>query len=250
MMTGQTHERAIDVVVRRLGAFRRISPEVASTLEELTRGRIVSVAAGQEVASEGDACDRIRVVLTGWMARYKTLEDGRRQILNFILPGEACDAFVYLLQGMDHSIAALTAASFAEIDRDHFEKLMSSDRAFAEAFWCETLSNSAIQREWTLNVGRRDAFERIGHLLCEVVERLRPVGLVDGTSCQFPITQTDLADATGLSVVHVNRTLQELRSAGLIVLRDRTLTIRDLDALKSAALFTPDYLHYAPAAVP
>jgi len=145
---------------------------------------------------------------------------------------------------MDHSIVSLTSATFAEIDRDRFEAFIASDRTLAEAFWCETLSSAAIQREWTMNLGRRDAFERVAHLLCELIERLRPVGLWDGNNCAFPVTQLDLADATGLSVVHVNRTLQELRSSRLIVLRDRILTVNDLEALKGAALFNPDYLHY------
>jgi CRP-like cAMP-binding protein len=244
-MTGaRASDRTADVLIRRLSAFRKISAEAAEGLEYAIRGRVIVTAPGQELACEGDPADRIRIVLTGWMARYKTLEDGRRQIVNFALPGDTCDAFIYLLRRMDHSIVTLTPVTLAEIDRERFEGFIASDRSLAEAFWCESLSNAAIQREWTMNLGRRDAFERVAHLLCEIVERLRPVGLWDGHACAFPVTQLDLADATGLSVVHVNRTLQELRSSGLIVLRDRTLTVSDLDALKSAAMFNPDYLHY------
>ncbi|WP_257165798.1 Crp/Fnr family transcriptional regulator [Bradyrhizobium sp. SRS-191] len=233
-----------DVVLRRLRAFRAVSDEAAAKLEQAVRGHVVLASAGQELAAEGDAAVTIRMMLTGWAVRYKTLEDGRRQIVNLALPGDTCDAQIYLVKRLDHSIAALTPVSYAELDRERFESLIACDRKLAEAFWCETLSNAAIQREWTLNLGRRDAYERVAHLLCEVMTRLRAVGLVDGDSCAFPITQMDLADATGLSVVHVNRTLQELRSAGLIVLRDRTLTVPDLDALMETALFTPDYLHY------
>jgi CRP-like cAMP-binding protein len=144
---------------------------------------------------------------------------------------------------MDHSIGALTPVKYADIKRAPFEKLIADDRTLAEALWCETLLNVAIQREWAINLGRRSALERVAHLLCEIFDRLRPVGLVDGNCCSLPVTQTDLADATGLSVVHLNRTLQELRAAGLIVLRDRVLTIADLDLLKETALFSPSYLH-------
>lgn len=102
---------------------------------------------------------------------------------------------------------------------------------------------ASVQREWTLNVGQRSAFERVAYLLVELFLRLECVGLTDGESCEFPLTQTDLADATGLTAVHVNRTLQELRRAGLIVLQNRTLTLPNRDALKRAAMFNSNYLH-------
>jgi CRP-like cAMP-binding protein len=232
-------------VVRRLNAFRPLSAAASLALEKAVRERILRAGAGQDLASEGERPDRVRVLLSGWLSRYKTLEDGRRQIVNFILPGEFCDSYTYLLSRMDHSIGTLTPVVYSEIERDRFEDLIASERTLAEALWCELLAAISIQREWSLNIGRRVALERVAHLLCEIVERLRPVGLLDGNSCAFPITQMDLADATGLSVVHLNRTLQELRATGLIVLRERTLTINDLNALKNTGLFDPSYLHYA-----
>jgi CRP-like cAMP-binding protein len=239
------NEAQTEPVIRRLKAFRQISATAAAALDKALRERILREGAGHDLIVEGDRPDRIRVVLSGWLARYKTLEDGRRQIVNFVLPGDTCDAFVYLLARMDHSICSLTQVVYSEIDRERFETLVAGDIGLSEAVWIESLASCAIQREWALNIGRRVALERVAHLLCEIFERLRPVGLVDGKSCAFPITQMDLADATGLSVVHLNRTLQELRSAGLIVLRERTLTINDLDALKSTGLFNPNYLHHA-----
>jgi CRP-like cAMP-binding protein len=232
------------VVVRRLNAFRHLSEAAVSALEKTVRGRVLRIGAGQDLVSEGEQPDRIRIVLSGWLSRYKTLEDGRRQIVNFVLPGETCDAHAYLLSRIDHSIGTLTPVVYSEIEPHQFEELIKSDRALAEALWCETLSNISIQREWSLNIGRRIALERVAHLLCEIVERLRPVGLIDGKICAFPVTQMDLADATGLSVVHLNRTLQELRSSGLIILRDRILTINDLDVLRNVAMFDASYLHF------
>ncbi|MBV9559002.1 MAG: Crp/Fnr family transcriptional regulator [Bradyrhizobium sp.] len=236
-----------DTVIRRLRSFRPLSAAAASALDKVVRERILRVGAGHDLVSEGDPSDRIRIVLSGWLARYKTLEDGRRQIVNFVLPGDSCDAYVYLLARMDHSISSLTPVTYSEIRREQFDELIASDRMLADAFWCETLANASIQREWVLNIGRRVALERVAHLLCEICERLRPVGLMDGNSCAFPVTQMDLADATGLSVVHLNRTLQELRAGDLIVLRERTLTINDLDALKNLALFNANYLQYPQA---
>ncbi|MBR0834404.1 Crp/Fnr family transcriptional regulator [Bradyrhizobium manausense] len=228
--------------IRRLEALRPLSQETIAVLEQAVLEGLFRAGPGEDLIVEGDAVDSIRIVLSGWAFRHKTLEDGRRQIVNFILPGETCDSHAYLLSTIDHSITTVTSVAYAEIKRARFEKLLASDWALAEAFMCETLINSAIQREWTISLGRRVALERVAHLLCEIFERLRPVGLVDGNSCSFPVTQTELADATGLSVVHLNRTIQELRATGLITLRERTLTIGDLDALRSAALFSPGYL--------
>ncbi|MGY8709667.1 Crp/Fnr family transcriptional regulator [Bradyrhizobium sp. 18BD] len=229
-------------VIRRFNALRPLSEEAGAALEHAILEGLFRAGPGEDLVAEGDPMDGVRIVLSGWLFRHKTLEDGRRQIVNFVLPGETCDAYAYLLSTIDHSITTATPVAYAEIKRARFEKLMASERTLAEAFMCETLLNNAIQREWAINLGRRAALEKVAHLFCEIYERLRPVGLVDGNSCSFPVTQMDLADATGLSVVHLNRTIQELRAAGLITLRERTLTISDLDALKSAALFSPGYL--------
>ncbi|MBR0839209.1 Crp/Fnr family transcriptional regulator [Bradyrhizobium liaoningense] len=242
-MSLSTSDRSlVEPVFRRLNTLRPLSADGRASLEYAMLEGLQRAGSAEDLISEGDHVDSVRVVLSGWLCRYKTLEDGRRQIVNFIFPGESCDAHAFLLPVMDHSIATLTPAVYAEVKRARFESLVASDRSLAEAFWCETLVNNAIQREWAINLGRRVALERVAHLFCEIYERLRPVGMVDGNSCIMPVTQMDLADATGLSVVHLNRTVQELRACGLIVLRERTLTINDLDALKDAALFSPSYL--------
>jgi CRP-like cAMP-binding protein len=234
----------MEPVMRRLNILGPLTPEAAAALEQAMLEGLQRAGASEDLISEGDPVDGVRIVLSGWLCRYKTLEDGRRQIVNFIFPGETCDAHAFLLSVMDHSIATITPVVYSEIKRARFESLLSSHRSLAEAFWRETLVSNAVQREWAINLGRRAALERVAHLFCEIFERLRPVGMVDGNSCMMPVTQMDLADATGLSVVHLNRTLQELRASGLIVLRERTLTISDLDALKAAALYSPSYLQF------
>lgn len=185
----------------------------------------------------------MRLFLSGWAVRYKVLDDGRRQIVNFILPGDTCDAHVYLFSKLDHSVATLTPVVYSELSREAFERLVSSDVSVAEAFCCEMLAASSIQREWAISLGRRDALERVAHVICELYERLRVVGLVDGNTFAFPVTQMDMADATGLSAVHLNRTLQELRGSGYITLKDRSLTIHDFQALSNTAMFNLNYLH-------
>jgi CRP-like cAMP-binding protein len=236
-------EDQVQPVVRRLDAFRKLSESAAVLLRSAVRERIFRAGAGEDLVCEGDRADVVRIFLSGWACRYKVLEDGRRQIVNFVLPGDTCDAYVYLFSRMDHSVGTLTPVAYSEFDRAAFEQLITSDKTIAEALYCETLVNCAIQREWTLNVGRRDALERVAHVICELFARLSVVGLADANSFAFPETQMDLADATGLSTVHVNRTLQELRSANLITLRDRNLVIHDLEALSTMAMFTPHYLH-------
>ena len=230
-------------VVHRLSGFRRLPEKGVAAIKAAVREKVVRVSAGEDLTCEGDRSDTVRMFLSGWACRYKALEDGRRQIVGFVLPGDTCDAFIYLFSAMDCSIAALTPVVYAELDHAAFERLMSADESVAEALLCETLVARAIQCEWAINLGRRDALERVAHIICELFERLKAVGLVDGNSFAFPVTQMDLADATGLSTVHLNRTLQELRASGLITLRDRNLSIRDVQALRSTAMFNPNYLH-------
>ena len=232
-----------DPVLRRLGVLRKLPPAAAAEVEKAIGERILSASPGEDLISEGDRPVSVRMILSGCACRYKTLEDGRRQIVNFALPGDICDSQIYLVSQMDHSIGALTPVAYADIERRRFEDLIAGDRTVAEAFWCEALVMNAIQREWVINIGRRDALERVAHLFCEVFERLRCVDLVDRDSCSFPVTQMDMADATGLSIVHLNRTLQALRGAGLITLRERSLTFHNLSALRDVALFNPNYLH-------
>lgn len=243
-MKPERHEsNQILPVLLRLNSFRPLTPEAEIALAKAIRPRIVKAAAGQDILSPGESTEQVRFILSGWLARYKMLEDGRRQIVSFILPGDTCDAFGHLLHESDHSIVTLTAVTYAELDRKRFDELIAIDQCLAEAFWCETLVSLSIAREWIVNVGRRVALERVAHLLCEIVERLRRVDLLDDNTCAFPVTQMDLADATGLSIVHLNRTLQELRGNGLIVLRDRNLTVLDPIMLQTVGMFQPQYLH-------
>jgi CRP-like cAMP-binding protein len=242
MLSG-TETALEETVLRRLNALRRLSTQGVAAVRAAIREKTIKAAAGEELACEGDKSNTVRIFLSGWAHRYKALEDGRRQIVNFVLPGDICDAYVYLLPTMDHSLATLTPVICSELDRGAFEALLASDRSVAEAFYCETLAANSIQREWAVNLGRRDALERVAHMICELFERLKVAGLVDGNSFVFPITQMDLADATGLSTVHLNRTLQELRGSGLITLRDRVLTIHDIESLRNTAVFNPSYLH-------
>ena len=231
------------MLVRKLEHFTRLSSEDKRVLKRASEGKIRRFGARVDVIREGEAPEHVNLILSGWACRYKYLEDGRRQIMSYFVPGDTCDLGVFLLRSMDHSIGTLTAVTMAEVSREAVLEMTGNHSRVSNALWWSTLVAEAVQREWVVNIGQRTAFERIGHLLCEIFIRLRCVGLTTDTSCEFPITQAELGEATGLSTVHVNRTLQELRGSNLIVLRDKVLTIPDLTALQRASMFSANYLH-------
>ena len=230
-------------LIRKLERFAALSEDDKRALEVAAGHKVRHVAAREDVIHEGDRPRYVNLMLEGYACRYKGLADGRRQIVAFLIPGDICDARMFLLRQTDHSIGALSAVRIAEIPGAMFLALTESSPALANAFSWNTLVEEAIAREWTLNVGQRSAYERMAHLLCEFFVRLQVVGLCNGDSCDLPMTQAELADALGLSTVHVNRTLQELRANRLITLRGKTLVIHDLEALQEAGLFNPLYLH-------
>lgn len=230
-------------LISKLESFTRLSVLDRQALSTIASEKPRRLGAREDIICEGDSPGHINLILDGWACRYKQLEDGRRQIISFFLPGDLCDSHVYVLRAMDHSIGTLTSVTCAEISRETLAQVTARHPRLMQALWWDTLVSASIQREWTVNLGQRSATERVGHLLCELFLRLRVVGLAEADSCLLPVTQADLADAMGLSTVHINRTLQELRGSGLIVLKGRHLTIPDLPALQAASLFNANYLH-------
>jgi CRP-like cAMP-binding protein len=233
----------VNPLIRKLEQFVHLSPEDLAILSRAGRDRVRKFAPRADIAREGDQPKDVHLILSGWACRYKQLADGRRQVVSFFLPGDMCDLNVFILKEMDHTIGTITAVTIADLSRKFFDEISSGYPRIATALWWETLVNGAIQRQWTMNLGQRSASERMAHLLCELFFRLRLAGLTRDLSCEFPLTQSDLADATGLSKVHVNRTLQDLRSEGLIVMKGKTLTLPNLEQLMNAGLFNPNYLH-------
>lgn len=227
----------------RLESYTKLSEDERSWIGRLSRKNVREVGARRDLIREGDSPKSVFLVLDGWACRYKQLPDGRRQIVGLFIPGDICDLNVYILREMDHSIGAITKVKVAEIRGDEFDELMRDSPRVTQALYWDELVTVAVQREWTLNLGQRSAYERLAHLFVEVYMRLQAVDLAQDGECEFPLTQGDLADASGLTSVHVNRTLQELRRQGLIELQGRKLTILDLAALKRAAMFNDNYLH-------
>ncbi|MCS0494007.1 Crp/Fnr family transcriptional regulator [Ancylobacter sp. MQZ15Z-1] len=212
-----------------------------AVLERLICQRAQEAPAHADLVREGESSAGIRMMLGGWACRYKMLVNGRRQLLSFVLPGELCDPYMHLLARMDHSLAALTPVTYAQLGREESERLVHDHPAVARALWIQTMFEIGVEREWTASLGQRVAFQRLAHLFCDIYLRLNMTGIAEDNWCDFPPTQGDIGDATGLSSVHVNRTLQDLRAANLITLTNKRLFIRNLEALKSAALFRPSY---------
>ncbi len=208
--------------------------------------RTRDVRPGVDLILAGERPSECTLLLEGWACRYKLVPQGKRQITGFVIPGDLCDLDGLLMGSLDHSVATLTATKVALIPRDLLLGLMDGHPAIARALWQETLAEAAIAREWVVNVGARTAYERIAHLLCEMGMRLRAVGQGDGSRFEFPVTQADLADATGMTNVHVNRTLQEMRSDGLLTWTGSEVVIPDWEQLQKAGTFSPDYLFIRP----
>ena len=229
-------------VASKLQAFTRLSRDDLAAVGALTRNSRV-VEARRDLISEGDRPRHVHLVMDGWGCRYKNLPDGKRQIVSFFIPGDLCDINVFILKQMDHSIGAITRLKVAVITPEEMAALTEGRPRLTQALFWHELVELAIQREWTVNLGQRSAYERLGHLLVELYVRLRAVGRSQDGRCDFPLTQNDLADATGLTAVHVNRTLQELRRDGLIELERKQLKILDLERLMDVSMFNPNYLH-------
>jgi CRP-like cAMP-binding protein len=182
-------------------------------------------------------------MVEGFACRFKLLRDGKRQILAFHIPGDFCDLHSFFLERMDHGIAAVSKCTVAKLPHSTVKEITERYPGLTRALMWDVAMDAAIFREWAIGLGRRSAREQIAHLLCELLLRLKSVGLVEDNSYSLAPTQADLGDALGLSTVHVNRVLQELRSEGLIVSNGKHVSIPDMGKLKDAAGFDPAYLY-------
>lgn len=234
-------------VARRLNLHSPIGLEAAADLERLL-GRPTRFKGGTLIAQAGDRADLVTVIQAGVACRTTLLADGRRQIHALLLPGETADAEARLIRYRTDNIAALTDCSVWLAPTSRFAALSTTHPELAEAFAREAAIAADIAREWVVNLGRRSALERVAHLICELYARMDAIGLVVDRTFAQPLTQQDIADAQGLSAVHVNRVFQELRARGLIRTERGRMAVLDWDRLQALALFEPLYLHLRKAA--
>ena len=226
----------------KLRNFAPLSDVDARELDRLCRD-VRSYRPKQDLIKEGDRPEVVFLLVEGWAYRYKILPDGRRQIMAYLVPGDLCDVHIFILRQMDHSIGLLSEARVAAIPKQTMLKLFAERPDLARALWWSTLTDEAVLREWLVNLGQRDAYDRVAHLLAELWLRLRMVGMAEGDGFDLPLTQTDLGDTLGLTSVHVNRMVQRMRVDGLIDLSRGHIHIPDVRRLMAVTRFEPNYLH-------
>lgn len=229
-------------LIRRLDSIVALSESERHALADMPM-QVVDVKSNQDIVRAGSRPSASFLMLSGFACSFKVTGEGKRQILAFHIPGDMPDLQSLHLPTLDSSIGTITACTIGFVQHEALRDLCERHPRIAHAFWRQTLVDAAMHREWIVNTGRRPAYERMAHLLCETVVRLRAVGLANGDGCDLPITQSEFGDALGLSTVHVNRVLQELRGAGLIVLKGSALSVLEWDGLRTAGDFDPAYLH-------
>ncbi|MGI4793193.1 MAG: Crp/Fnr family transcriptional regulator [Janthinobacterium lividum] len=237
-------------LARKLALFVPLSDADSVALD----GLLVSeerFAADTDIIAEGDTPRSVFLLQAGMAVRYRDLPDGRRQIMTFLIPGDLCNPHMFLLKTMDHSIGTLTDVRIAALSHDGLMDVFAERPRVSAALWWSALQEEAMLRERIVSLGRRDARGRVAYLLCELLWRYGAMGLAKGEMYSFPLTQTELGDALGLTPVHVNRVLKDLREEHLIAMERRMLKVLDVEGLQTVAAFDKEYLHLdrAPAEV-
>jgi CRP-like cAMP-binding protein len=233
---------ATERLMRKLRLSTALGPVDIEAVERLPMTMRELPAQGA-IVREGERPTQCCLVIEGYACRSKTTDSGKRQILSIHIAGDIPDLQSLHLHVMDHDLTTLSRCTVAFIPHDALRVLTRERPRVAEALWRETLIDAAVFREWIVNVGRRSAASRMAHLLAEISKRLEAIGLAEGDRFELPMTQIDLADALGLSSVHVNRVIQELRRAGILDMRKHAVALRDLPRLKQLADFDALYLH-------
>lgn len=236
-------------LIRKLDIASKLSPDEKAAIALLPL-KTRAFDKGADLVRQGDSPRHACLIVEGIACRYKYISRGRRQILSLHVPGDMPDLQSLFLDVMDHGLTTLTSGRAAFIPHEALRELIVSWPNAGGALWRDTLVDASIFRDAMAGLGRRTARERVAHLICELAVRLRALDLIGGIRFALPLTQTDFADALGLSNVHVNRVLQSLRREGLIQTEGRQVFVKDWPALCGAGDFTADYLHLRPEAVP
>lgn len=225
----------------KLGAFVDLQPDDLTVIEQWS-AKPKSVPARHIYISQGDRPGAAFVLLEGWAYRYKTIRNSKRQVLGFLLPGDMCDPHAFILEKADHDIAMLTDAVISPISKDQVLSAVENHPRLTRALWWTTLVDEGIARAWLVNLGQRTSLVKVANLFCELWLRARLIGLTVEGEFTLPLTQEQFGEAVGLTAVHVNRTLRQLRGQDLVEFRHKQVAIPDIDRLMAFADFDSTYL--------
>ena len=231
----------IELHLRKLRQRDDINPEEEKAIRDMV-SEVRTCAPDELVVRAGDHLSESILLLDGWMARGKDLPNGQRHFCELHIPGDFVDLHGFTLKRLDHDIIGLTHCRFAIIPHAKLAEVTARMPHLARVYWFSTNIDAAIHREAAVSLGRRPAAARLAHLLCELHARLEIVGLADGKGYDFPLTQEELSDCLGMTAVHLNRSLQELRRLRLVDYGSRRVTILDEPRLHKLAEFDPAYL--------
>jgi len=232
----------MDAFTNRLGQYVSTARDVAALVRGLNPTQ-QNFEAGTDIIRAGDSTGTLFVIQSGWAIRYREIDDGRRQILNFMLPGDIFDLQALGDLEADHSVAALDDVEVTVFGARDFLDVLKQSGPVATAFWWSAVQEESILREQIVRIGQLSAKERIGHLLLELQRRLSIVLGVETLSLRLPVTRSDIGDALGLTPVHVSRTISGMKRMGLIEEDRSSLRIINRDKLREMSKFDPDYLH-------
>lgn len=236
------NENPLDYLIRKLELHHALSQDDRDAIFALPY-RLRSLDPSTYIVREGDQPHICSVLCSGFAFRQKLTGEGARQIISLHIPGEALDFQNLYLGVSDHNVQMLTRGTVADVPMAAFRELTEARGSIRHAILVTMLADASIYREWVLNVGRRNARTRIAHVLCEFAVRMEAHGLDRDHGYELPMTQEQLADATGLTAVHVNRVLKSLDSDGLIVRHRRNISFPDWRRLREEADFNERYLH-------
>lgn len=212
-------------------------------LLEAAMGEVRSLDARKIIVRAGTRLHSSTLLVDGFLSRYIDDRNGLRQLVAIHVPGDFVDLHAYPLLTLDHDVATMTAATVAIVRHEALDAIIAERPQMSRKLWFSTLIDAAIHRAWLFRLGRLDALGRIAHFLCETNARLASVGLSDGRRFTLPLTQTDIAEICGLTNVHVNRVMRQLREEGICVFRSSIAEILDIDRLVKLGQFDPDYLY-------
>ncbi len=229
-----------------MGRHREELSTVEIDLLETSVGSILTFEARRDIVRHGDRVERSMLLVDGFVCRYMDGLDGSRQLVALHIPGDFVDLHGYPMRQLDHDVATLTTCTVASFSHETVERMVVDHPNLGRLLWFSTLLDAAMHREWIFRLGRLGASGRIAHFFSEIGRRLQMVGISDGLKFALPMQQADLASACGMTNVHANRVLRELRQRGVVTFTGGNVDVHDIGALHAIAEFDERYLYPSP----